>query len=682
MDKESPYKKLKHCASPEYLTGKRVFVIAVNALRIIFTQRLYQVVNEKLCTTLPVYLFIITEMFKNLFFVLCGTCLICLLTMGCNQAAQKSTPEQEPPAWAAEAIWYQIFVERFSNGDTTNDPTPEDIAIPAIGVSAPTGWDITAWNGDWYTRDAWSDTAKKFHQNLQYRRYGGDLKGVLDKLDYLQLLGVTAIYFNPLNHAPSLHKYDASSYHHIDANFGPDPIGDLQKMAAENPADPETWVWTEGDKLFLKVVEEMHKRGMKVILDFSWNHTGTRFWAFEDVIKNGEASPYKDWYNIKSFDNPTTPENEFAWEGWLNAQSLPEIKKVNVTTERKIGYPYEGDINSGAKAHIFEVTKRWLAPDGDIKKGIDGFRLDVADHIGLVFWRDWRKHVRSINPDAYLVGEIWWQQWPDELMDPVPYTKGDVFDAVMFYQAYRPAKYFFSKSDYAIDARQLKDSLELQWNRLLKPNRYAMMNVSSTHDAPRLLTCFGNATKYKYKALPHENPAYVTGKPSEETYQRLRLYLIHLFTSVGAPQIWNGDEMGMWGGDDPDCRKPLWWKDISFADETATNFQPGEKRFDKVGFNERQHALYKQLIALRKANPVLMHGDFTFFLTEGKRLGYKRSNGKEAIYVVFNLEGSTCSVNLPEAGVYSNLLTGKTHSDKDISIPAFDAVVLKKGQAN
>ncbi|MCU0387587.1 MAG: alpha-amylase family glycosyl hydrolase, partial [Chitinophagaceae bacterium] len=512
------------------------------------------------------------------FFLFFAIILVCPILWGCQTSSEKSTPATEPPAWASEAIWYQIFVERFHNGDSTNDPTAEDIAIPAIGVAAPAGWGVTKWNGDWYIRDAWADTAKKFHENLQYRRYGGDLQGVLNKLDYLQDLGITAVYFNPINHAPSLHKYDASSYHHVDANFGPDPEGDLKKMAGENPADPKTWVWTEADKMFLKVVDEMHKRGMKVILDFSWNHTGTRFWAFEDVMKNGESSAYKDWYNIKSFDNPSTPENEFAWEGWLNAKSLPEIKKVNVTTERKIGYPYEGDINPGAKAHIYDVTKRWLAPDGDVKRGIDGFRLDVADHVGLVFWRDWRKHVRSINPDAYLVGEIWWQQWPDELMDPVPYTRGDIFDAVMFYQAYRPAKYFFSKSDFAIDARQLKDSLTFQWDRLLKPNLYAMMNVSSTHDAPRLLTCFGNPNKYKYKALPHENPAYVTGKPSDETHQRLRLYLVHLFTSIGAPQIWNGDEMGMWGGDDPDCRKPLWWKEMAFDDETATNFQPGEKR--------------------------------------------------------------------------------------------------------
>jgi cyclomaltodextrinase / maltogenic alpha-amylase / neopullulanase len=600
-----------------------------------------------------------------------------LLVPSCKEE-KPTTSNAAPPAWAAEVVWYQIFVERFHNGDTTNDPTASEIEIPALKVKAPDGWKITPWEQDWYTADNYFDPAKKFHENLQYRRYGGDLQGVLDKLDFLQDLGITALYLNPINDAPSLHKYDASSYHHVDANFGPDPEGDRKIMAAEQPGDPKTWQWTAADKMFLKLVEEVHKRGMKIILDFSWNHTGTKFWAFEDVLKNGEKSAYKDWYNIKAFDNPATPENEFEWEGWLNAKSLPEIKKVNVTTERKIGYPYEGDINEGAKAHIFEVTKRWLAPDGDVNKGIDGFRLDVADHVGLVFWRDWRRHVRSIQPDALLVGEIWWAQWPDVLMNPVPYTGGDIFDAVMFYQAYRPAKYFFSKSNFSIDARQMKDSLDFDWNRLLKPNRYAMMNVSSTHDAPRLLSCFGNPGKYKYKALAWEDSTYITGRPSDETYQRLRLYLVHLFTSVGAPQIWNGEEMGMWGGDDPDPRKPLWWKDKTFSDETATNIQPGNKRYDKVSFNQEQFDWYKKLIALRKANPVLVHGDIEFFLTEGQRLGYKRSDGEDEIFVLFNLEGSACNMALPSGGKYINLLNGEVTEGKEVKVEGMGAVVLGK----
>ncbi|HVO76156.1 MAG TPA: alpha-amylase family glycosyl hydrolase, partial [Ignavibacteriaceae bacterium] len=493
----------------------------------------------------------------------------------------------KPPSWAKEVIWYQIFVERFCNGDTSNDPRKENIDIPPLSLYAPQGWKITRWQSNWYQREEWAKNDKPFYNNLQFRRYGGDLEGVLEKLDYLQDLGVTGLFFNPLNDAPSLHKYDARNYHHIDVNFGPDPEGDIKVIQSENPADPSTWKWTSADKLFLKVVSEAHKRGMKVIMDFSWNHTGVMFWAWQDILKNQAASAYKDWYGIVSFDNPSTPANEFKYKGWNNVKSLPEIKKTGITTERINGKPYEGDINPGAKEHIFAVTMRWMAPDGNINNGIDGFRLDVADQIGLKFWRDYRKFVRSINPQSYLVGEIWWEKWPDVFMNPVPYL-GNIFDAVMFYQVYRPARYFFAKTDFPITAQQFKDSLELQWKRLNSVNLYAMMNTSSTHDAPRLLTDFYNTNKYKYKDLPRDEPLYKTGKPDEDTYKHVQLYLVHLFTTIGSPQIWNGEEMGMWGADDPDCRKPLWWNNLKFDPETCSEYQPRPDQNYPAGFNSAQ----------------------------------------------------------------------------------------------
>ena len=300
---------------------------------------------------------------------------------------------------------------------------------------------------------------------------------------------------------------------------------------------------------------------------------------------------------------------------------------MNVTTERKIGHPYEGDINPIAKEHIFAVTERWLKPNGDVSKGIDGYRLDVADHVGMIFWRDWNKHVKSINPEAYLVGEIWWQKWPDELMNPVPYVTGGVFDAVMFYQVYRPARYFFAKNDFEIDANQLKDSLQFQWNRLDSETVKVMMNTAATHDAPRMLTSFANPNKYKFNAKPNDDPNYITGLPDEETYQRVKLYLIHQFTSLGAPQIWNGDELGMTGGDDPDCRKPLWWPDYDFEPEYRNNFQPGKKEMEAVGFNAEHLEFYKMIIKLRKDNPVLVDGDFEFLLNRGQKTGLQKKVG-------------------------------------------------------
>ena len=284
-------------------------------------------------------------------------------------AQDTKTAFDQPPNWAKDVIWYEIFVERFHNGDHSNDPKPENINIPSINVIAPKNWKLTPWTHNWYASEPWFDPEKTFNENVVFRRYGGDLQGVLDKLDYLQHLGITALFVNPVNDAPSLHKYDARNYHHVDVNFGPDPKGDNKIIASENPADPATWKWTSADKLFLKLINEVHKRRMRIILDYSWNHTGTTFWAFRDILKNQEKSPYKDWYAIKSFDDPATAGNEFAYDGWIGISSLPEIKKVDVTTPRATGYPYEGDINPGAKKHIFDVTSRWLAPNGDASKG-------------------------------------------------------------------------------------------------------------------------------------------------------------------------------------------------------------------------------------------------------------------------------------------------------------------------
>lgn len=590
-----------------------------------------------------------------------------------------STPFNKPPEWSIHAIWYQVFVERFYNGDKKNDPTLANITVPTQ-MEPPNDWSITPWTQNWFGQQQWEKNLNKpFNETIQLRRYGGDLQGVLDKLGYLQQLGVNALFINPINDAPSLHKYDAKNYHHVDVNFGPDPEGDDKIIASENPGDPATWKWTSADKLFLKLVEECHKRKMKIIMDYSWNHTGILFWAWQDIVKNQQQSPYKDWFDIKSFEDPNTPQSEFDYGGWLGNKSLPEIKKVDITTERKVGLPYEGDINEGAKQHQFAVAKRWLSPNGDASKGIDGFRMDVADQIGLGFWRDFRKQVRGIKSDTYLIGEIWWEEWPDKLMDPTPYTGGDIFDAVMFYQAYKPARYFFAKNDWEHTAEQLQDSLEFQWKRLNIDNLQAMMNVSSSHDAPRLLSDFYNPNKYKFHATPNDDAAYKTGKPDADTYKRLRLYLVHLFTTVGAPQIWNGEEMGMWGGDDPHCRKPLMWKEFTFENESRNNYQPGENEFDTVAFNQTQFNWYKKLIVIRKGNPVFSTGKMDIVKAAGKKFGYLRYNDDSKIFVYFNVEKTKQDFKVYLPGNYVDLLTGKKYNlINTIRLQPLSSVILKK----
>lgn len=606
--------------------------------------------------------------------------MVAALAISCNQnqiEGEASADNSRPPAWAADAIWYQIFVERFNNGDPANDPTRETIFAASDFHPIPESWQITPWTQNWYRQDDWAKANDmKFYDGLQLRRYGGDLQGILDKLDYLEELGVNALYLNPINDAPSLHKFDARNWRHIDVNFGPDPEGDMEIIAAEVPDDPATWQWTAADKLFLQLVDELHKRNMRIILDFSWNHTGVEFWAWKDIVENQEKSKYKKWYEIDAFDDAGTPENEFSYKGWANLNSLPEVKKVDITTPRIHGKPYEGNIHPEVKEHIFNVTRRWLAPNGDSSKGIDGYRMDVAEQIGMEFWREWHAYVKSIKPEAYIVGEIWWEEWPDKLMNPAPYVEGDVFDAVMFYQIYRPARYFFAKTDYEIDAPAFVEALHFEWNRLSKPVRYAMMNTAATHDSPRLLSSFYNTNKYKYKAKPNDDPDYKTGKPDEETFRRMKLYLLHQFTNVGAPQIWNGDEMGMWGADDPDCRKPLWWPEYAFEPEYRNNIRPGEKTFDEVGFNQELFAFYQTVVKMRKENAVLRHGEIEFLIADGKKLAYRRFDENHEIVVLFNLEQTTQEFAVSgEKAV--DLITGAAVQAGDLRLNPLTAKIIK-----
>ena len=611
---------------------------------------------------------------KKWFFALISATLLTCFFASCNSKQNLSAP----PEWAKSVVWYQIFVERFSNGDTTNDPTPQTMFSGKNNYSIPADWKLTPWNSEWYSQDEWSKKAGiPFKESLQLRRYGGDLQGVINKLGYLSNLGVTALYINPLNDAPSMHKYDARNYHHIDVNFGPDPLGDIKLMATENPADASTWVWTSADKLFLKLIDEAHKLNMKIILDYSWNHTGVEFWAWKDVVKNQEKSIYKDWYNITKFDDPKTPENEFEYKGWYNIASLPELKKVNITTERINGKPYEGDMNEGAKKHIFEVTKRWLMPYGDLSKGLDGYRLDVADQIPMGFWRQYRNYVKSINPNAFLVGEIWWEKWPNTLMNPAPYLQGTIFDAVMFYQLYKPARYFFANTDSTIDATQFKQALLKEWSQMDEEHQYAQMCTNSTHDTQRLLTDFYNKGNYKVGGYPYENKSYRTGKPDAETFSRLHLYLIQQFTNIGAPNIYNGEEMGMWGCDDPDCRKPLMWPNIDFAPERKDYHHPESNLVDTVKFNTTHFEFYKKLIKIRKENRELTLGKLEFLQTDEKLLVYSRTKGTAQIIVALNASTHQKEVVLPTQESYIDLLTNQIVNGGNITLSPLSGMILK-----
>jgi glycosidase len=271
---------------------------------------------------------------------------------------QGFTRFEDAPRWSTEVVWYQIYPERFRNGDPTNDPTPVDMKGSYPGF-VPEGWVKTPWTHDWYKPDPWfpevlgkidiaGDEITHFFMASRLRRYGGDLQGVIDKIDYLDSLGVTAIYFNPLNDAPSVHNFDARNWRHIDRNFGPTPRKDAEIMASEVPDDPSTWQMTGADKMFIDLVDRLHERGIRVIMDYSWNHVGYEFWAFKDVRENQENSEYADWFWISSFDDPETPENELDYPGWFNVKDLILIKETEWADHSGHSYAWEGNLASEA----------------------------------------------------------------------------------------------------------------------------------------------------------------------------------------------------------------------------------------------------------------------------------------------------------------------------------------------
>jgi glycosidase len=560
-------------------------------------------------------------------------------------------------------------VERFYNGNPSNDPRRENI-VGATDDVIPEDWKVIDWDSNWFKNPKWAENAQiPFRNAVQLRRYGGDLDGVRMKIPYMKDLGINAIYFNPLNDAPSLHKFDASYYHHIDRNFGNDVEGDRWLLENEVHSDPSKWIWTNADLLFLDLIEELDRNEIKVIVDFSFNHTGKSFWAFKDILEKKEKSEYLDWYEINSIS-----EEGIDYTGWFGIKHLPELRKIQLTPKVD-GHPYEGDLAPAVKDHIFAVCDRWINPtvQGVKRKGIDGMRLDVAEHIPLGFWRDFRKHVRALNPEFYLVGENWWTSYPDVLMDPSPWVAGDVFDAVMHYHWYKPTRALYIQSEDHTDSGNYIDKIKSVFQQYRTSTAQAMMNVNASHDSPRFWTSISNTTKYKFQCKPSDNPNYYIGPPYEGALNAGKLLLLQQFTFVGAPHIWNGDEMGMWGPDDPDNRKPLWWPEYDMENETASiysSYQLDAKPF----FNKDIFEYYKSLIALRKSSSAFSSSNLEFieeYLFQNI-LAFRRWNEEEEFIILINVDSDPKTITRNTALESQKKVFTVGNTELDGSIISFD----------
>ena len=544
------------------------------------------------------------------------------------------------PGWAADAVFYQIFPTRFRNGDLSNDPTRESLEYPE---NVPANWHVSSWTADWYAREDWEqERGEDFYEDGVFdRRYGGDLQGVIDKLDYLKDLGINAIYFNPVFYARSLHKYDGNTFHHIDPYFGPDPAGDFALMDEET-SDPSTWHITAADQLFFDLIQAAHQRGIRVVIDGVWNHTGRDFFAFEDIRNNQEASPYKDWYIVNAFDDPDTPENEFEYEGWWGVETLPLFADT----------PDSTDLHPGPKQYIFDATKRWMDPNGDgnPSDGIDGWRLDVAPDVPIKFWADWNQYARQINPNIYTVSEIW--------HEASTFLQEGGFSATMNYHAFAfPVKGFLI--DNVIPASEFLGLIESRRREYPDSMQFALQNLIDSHDTDRLASMIVNAKPqyaipdrfdYDHDVSPRWYEPYLVRKPNERERNIQRLVALMQMTSLGAPMIYYGTEAGMWGADDPDDRMPMVWEDLEYDDQTLDP-RGRERPVDPVSFDHGMFGFYRSVIDLRHEHPVLRRGSFIALNgdDEANSVLFARFNEESMLVVGLNRSDEEQRLVLPNA---------------------------------
>lgn len=519
-------------------------------------------------------------------------------------------PGFSTPAWAKGAVMYQIFVDRFCNGDPSNDV--EDGEYVYIGEPV---CKVKDWN--------------EFPEAMDIRRFhGGDLQGVLDKLDYLEELGVEVIYFNPLFVSPSNHKYDIQDYDYIDPHYGViiEDGGEVLPEGEKDNTRATKYQKRTGDirnleasnRLFAKLVEEMHTRGMRVILDGVFNHCGSfnkwmdreRIYEPQPEYEKGAyvsaQSPYRDFFHFFDEREEAWPYNK-NYDGWWGHDTLPKLNYEDSPT---------------LEEYILNIGKKWVSPPYNA----DGWRLDVAADLGYsneynhIFWENFRKAVKSANPQALILAEHYG--------DPGEWLQGDEWDSVMNYDAFmEPLTWFLTGMEKHSDERRTDlwgnaDNFVNTMNHfmasMLTPSLQVAMNELSNHDHSRFLTRTNHIVG---------RVAQLGSKAAEEGINLavMREAVAVQMTWVGAPTVYYGDEAGVCGFTDPDSRRTYPW---------------GQENRELVEF-------HKEMIRIHKREKPLRTGSLKMLSWSSNVLVYARFQEGEQIIVVLNNSKELKEVTIP-----------------------------------
>ena len=519
-------------------------------------------------------------------------------------------PGFSTPNWAKGAVMYQIFTDRFYNGDKSNDVETNEYYYIGDYSRRVTNWD-------------------KYPANMGVREfYGGDLQGVMDKLDYLQELGVEVVYFNPLFVSPSNHKYDIQDYDYIDPHYGkivddggevlPDGVTDNSQATKYKKRTTGLKNLEASNELFIKLVEELHRRGMKVILDGVFNHCGSfNKWMDRERIYEGEEdyelgayvsadSPYRSYFRFFKEGPENWPYNG-NYDGWWGHDTLPKLN-------------YEDSVK--LENYILYIGRKWVSPPYNV----DGWRLDVAADLGRSneynheFWQKFRRAVKDANPNALILAEHYG--------DPSDWLKGDEWDTVMNYDAFmEPVTWFLTGMEkHSDEAREellgnidnFIGSMAHHMSNMLTPSLQVAMNELSNHDHSRFLT----RTNHMVGRVEHLGPEAANEYVNKAV---MREAVVMQMTWVGAPTVYYGDEAGVCGFTDPDNRRTYPW---------------GHEDQELIAF-------HKEAIRIHKEHPALKTGSLKILGGEENILSYARFKGHDRIIVVINNRSERAEVKVP-----------------------------------